>query len=154
MYSLDRLSSAPRACRWNFTPSPGWSKEEVQILKLCLMSFGIGKWVQILDTGLLPGKMIQQLSGQTQRLLGQQALAGGAMHPSSQMTPAWPLCPILPRVASCTAAFNGLQLDIDRVRADNDARTGVRRKAGLIIHTGGELGHWNGGTIVILCPLH
>lgn len=72
------------------------------------MSFGIGKWVQILDTGLLPGKMIQQLSGQTQRLLGQQALA----------------------------AFNGLQLDIDRVRADNDARTGVRRKAGLIIHTG------------------
>ena len=44
------------------------------------MSFGIGKWVQILDTGLLPGKMIQQLSGQTQRLLGQQALAGGVMY--------------------------------------------------------------------------
>lgn len=32
--------------------------------------------MQILETGLLPGKMIQQLNGQTQRLLGQQSLAG------------------------------------------------------------------------------
>ena len=32
--------------------------------------------MQILDTGLLPGKLIQQLNGQTQRLLGQQSLAG------------------------------------------------------------------------------
>ena len=54
------------------------------------------------------------------------------------------------QLASCTAAFNGLQLDIDRVRADNDARTGVRRKAGLIIHTGGELSHWDGRSH---CPL-
>ena len=64
------------ACRWNFTPSPGWSKEEAAILKLCLMKCGVGRWVQILDTGLLPGKLIQQLNGQTQRLLGQQSLAG------------------------------------------------------------------------------
>ena len=63
-------------CRWNFTPSPGWTKEEAAILKLCLMKYGIGRWVQILDTGLLPGKLIQQLNGQTQRLLGQQSLAG------------------------------------------------------------------------------
>lgn len=62
--------------RWNFTPSPGWTKEEVFILKLCLQKYGIGRWVQILDTGLLPGKLIQQLNGQTQRLLGQQSLAG------------------------------------------------------------------------------
>ena len=40
------------------------------------MKYGIGRWVQILDTGLLPGKLIQQLNGQTQRLLGQQSLAG------------------------------------------------------------------------------
>ena len=46
------------------------------MLKLCLMKCGIGRWVQILDTGLLPGKLIQQLNGQTQRLLGQQSLAG------------------------------------------------------------------------------
>ena len=53
------------------------------------------------------------------------------------------------QLASCTAAFNGLQLDIDRIRADNDARTEVRRKAGLIIHTGGELSHRDGWTVVL-----
>ena len=62
--------------RWNFTPSPGWSKEEASILRICLLTFGIGRWLQIIDSGLLPGKLIQQLSGQTQRLLGQQSLAG------------------------------------------------------------------------------
>lgn len=65
-------------CRWNFTPSPGWTKEEAAVLKLCLMKYGVGKWVQILETGLLPGKLIQQLNGQAQRLLGQQSLAGAA----------------------------------------------------------------------------
>lgn len=63
------------ASLWNFTPSPGWNKEEAQILKLCLMKFGVGQWLQILNTGGLPGKLIQQLNGQTQRLLGQQSLA-------------------------------------------------------------------------------
>ena len=66
-------------CRWNFTPSPGWTKVEAAILKLCLMKYGVGKWVQILETGLLPGKLIQQLNGQAQRLLGQQSLAGAAL---------------------------------------------------------------------------
>ena len=100
-------------CRWNFTPSPGWTREEARILKLCLLKHGIGKWVQILDTGLLPGKMIQQLNGQTQRLLGQQSLA----------------------------AYTGLRLDVDRIRADNEALTDaqVTRKAGLIINDGGKL---------------
>lgn len=99
------------ASLWNFTPSPGWSKDEVLILRLSLMKFGIGKWVQILDTGLLPGKLIQQLNGQTQRLLGQQSLA----------------------------AYTGLQVDLDRIRADNEARTDVQRKQGLIINTGPNL---------------
>jgi hypothetical protein len=40
------------------------------------MKYGIGRWVQILETGLFPGKLIQQLNGQTQRLLGQQSLSG------------------------------------------------------------------------------
>ena len=39
------------------------------------MRLGVGRWVQIQATGLLPGKMVQQLNGQTQRLLGQQSLA-------------------------------------------------------------------------------
>ncbi|KAL0037870.1 hypothetical protein WJX79_003094 [Trebouxia sp. C0005] len=96
------------ASLWNFTPSPGWTKEEAQILKLCLMKYGVGRWVQILDTGLLPGKLIQQLNGQTQRLIGQQSLA----------------------------AYTGLQVDIDRIRADNAGRTDVERKSGLIIWSG------------------
>lgn len=69
-----------------FAPSPGFTKEDVGILKIALMALGVGRWVQILDTGLLPGKMIQQLNCQTQRLLGQQSLA----------------------------AFTGLSVDIDR----------------------------------------
>ena len=76
------------------------------------MKLGVGKWTQILDTGLLQGKLIQQLNGQTQRLLGQQSLA----------------------------AFTGLQVDVDRIRADNERRTDVQRKGGLIINMGGEWG--------------
>ena len=45
------------------------------MLKLCLMKFGIGRWTQIHASGLLPGKLIGQLCGQAQRLLGQQSLA-------------------------------------------------------------------------------
>eukprot|EP00889_Picochlorum_renovo_P003434 jgi/Picre1/30464/NNA_005828.t1 len=99
------------ASLWNFTPSPGWTKEEAQTLKLCLMKYGIGRWVQILDTGLLPGKLIQQLNGQTQRLLGQQSLA----------------------------AYTGLRVDIDRIRQDNEAKVDAQRKSGLIIYNGPNL---------------
>lgn len=59
---------------WNFTPSPGWTTDEAATLKLCLMALGVGRWAQIQACGLLPGKMHQQLNGQTQRLLGQQSL--------------------------------------------------------------------------------
>jgi hypothetical protein len=37
-------------------------------------------------------------------------------------------------------AFSGLQVDIDRVRADNEAKVDEQRKAGLIIWSGRELG--------------
>ncbi|KAL6779948.1 hypothetical protein ACKKBG_A14430 [Auxenochlorella protothecoides x Auxenochlorella symbiontica] len=93
---------------WNFTPSPGWTVEETRTLRLLLMRYGIGRWVQILATGLLPGKLIQQLYGATQRLLGQQSLA----------------------------AFTGLRIDLDRVRAENEGRTDAPRKSGLIIYDG------------------
>ena len=100
--------------RWNFTPSPGWTVEESATLRLLLMDIGIGRWVQILGTGLLPGKLIQQLYGATQRLLGQQSLA----------------------------AFTGLCLDVDRIRAENEARADAPRKSGLIIYDGREW--WTG----------
>ena len=31
----------------NYTLSPGWTKEDVDILKIALMKFGIGKWKKI-----------------------------------------------------------------------------------------------------------
>lgn len=40
------------------------------------MVHGVGRWKEIESGGLLPGKLYQQLNGQTQRLLGQQSLAG------------------------------------------------------------------------------
>lgn len=98
---------------WNFTPSPGWTREEAHALSLCLKKFGIGKWVQIVDSGVLPGKQIQQLNGQTQRLLGQQSLA----------------------------EFTGMCVDVDAIRADNNLKQGpeIYRKSGLITNQGGKL---------------
>ena len=98
---------------WNFTPSPGWTKEEVGVLRLCLMKFGVGMWVQIVEAGVLPGKQIQQLNGQTQRVLGQQSLA----------------------------EYTRLKVDVDAIRADNLAKQGpeIYRKNGLITNQGGKL---------------
>ena len=98
---------------WNFTPSPGWTKEEVGVLRLCLMKFGVGMWVQIVDSGVLPGKQIQQLNGQTQRFLGKQSLA----------------------------EYTRLKVDVDAIRADNLAKQGpeIYRKNGLITNTGSKM---------------
>ena len=65
------------------------------------MKYGIGQWSTISSTGLLPGKVNGQLSGHTQRLLGQQSLEGhikeitrGTAH-------------------ECSAAFSGLCVDVE-----------------------------------------
>lgn len=31
----------------NYTLSPGWKRDEVRVLKIALMKFGIGKWTKI-----------------------------------------------------------------------------------------------------------
>ena len=64
------------------------------MLKLALMKFGVGKWTKIEKSRVLPTKTIQQCYLQTQRLVGQQSLAG----------------------------FMGLSLDIDQIRIDNEKR--------------------------------
>ena len=97
------------------------------------MKYGVGRWVQILDTGLLPGKLIQQLNGQTQRLLGQQSLAGDRYLQRSQHLP-WPV-PVI-KANLLPAAYTGLQVDIDRIRTDNELKTQAERKGGLIIWSG------------------
>ncbi|CAD8155447.1 unnamed protein product [Paramecium octaurelia] len=93
---------------WNYTLSPGWSQEEVKILKLALQKFGIGKWRSIVQSECLPDKSIGQIYIQTQRMLGQQSLGD----------------------------FMGLQIDLEKVWIDNNQKKGVMRKNGCVINTG------------------
>ena len=61
---------------WNCTLSPGWTREEVRLLRLAIMKFGVGRWKEIMESGCLPGKNPSQLSLQCQRIMGQQSLGG------------------------------------------------------------------------------
>eukprot|EP00871_Galdieria_phlegrea_P003440 jgi/Galph1/4097/GphlegSOOS_G2760.1 len=115
--SLDNMCSTPTLAPskdslslWNFSLSPGWTKEEVRILSLCLMSIGVGRWQRIVDSGYLPNKTISQLNLQTQRLLGQQSVA----------------------------EFTGLCIDPAVVRQMNEKRIeqGAKTKGGIIVNTG------------------
>eukprot|EP01017_Pseudomicrothorax_dubius_P049554 TRINITY_DN9229_c0_g3_i1.p1 TRINITY_DN9229_c0_g3~~TRINITY_DN9229_c0_g3_i1.p1 ORF type:complete len:213 (-),score=38.03 TRINITY_DN9229_c0_g3_i1:23-661(-) len=93
---------------WNYTLSPGWTQEEVQVLKKALQRFGVGRWKKIINSRCLPGKTIGQIYMQTQRLLGQQSLG----------------------------EFMGLHLDLESVFRDNMSKRGVLRKNNCIINTG------------------
>ncbi|KRX10274.1 Homeodomain protein [Pseudocohnilembus persalinus] len=93
---------------WNYTLSPGWNEQEVQVLKQALQYFGIGKWKQIQEHQCLPDKTISQIYMQTQRLLGQQSLGD----------------------------LFGLRLHLDKVWENNKKKVGVIRKFGCIINTG------------------
>lgn len=44
------------------------------------------------------------------------------------------------RLVFCATAFTGLRLDVDKLRKDNESRTDVTRKNGMIINTGGMVG--------------
>jgi hypothetical protein len=79
----------------------------VQILKLALMKFGLGKWRKIVKSKCLAGKSIGQIYMQTQRLLGQQSLGD----------------------------FMGLHLHLEKVFQDNMRKVGVTRKNNFIINT-------------------
>jgi len=61
---------------WNNTLSPGWTNEEVEVFKVALMKYGIGKWQKIKRSNCLPGKSIAQMNIKCQKLIGQQSLAG------------------------------------------------------------------------------
>ncbi|KAI8871159.1 hypothetical protein GQ42DRAFT_121272 [Ramicandelaber brevisporus] len=107
------IRAADSASLWNCTLSPGWSREEVEILRQALIKLGIGNWVKIHETGCLPGKTIAQMNLQTQRMLGQQS----------------------------TAEFAGLHIDCFKIGEINSQRQGpdVKRKNGFIVNTGGKL---------------
>ena len=93
---------------WNYTLSPGWSPEEVEVLKKALQKFGIGRWRKIIKSECLPGKSIGQIYLQTQRLMGQQSLGD----------------------------FMGLHVDIEKVFVDNSIKNNVLRKNKCIVNTG------------------
>ena len=78
-------------------------------LRACLKKFGIGKWVQIVDSGVLPGKQLQQLNGQD------AASWGNSRWRSTR---------------GCDWTSIGFEVD-------NDALTDVTRKNGLITNQGG-----------------
>ncbi|KAJ1897301.1 hypothetical protein LPJ66_003453 [Kickxella alabastrina] len=107
------VRSNDSASLWNCTLSPGWSLDEVQVLRKALMKFGVGNWMKIIESECLPGKTIAQMNLQTQRMLGQQS----------------------------TAEFNGLHIDAFEVGELNSKKQGadIKRKNNSIVNTGGKL---------------
>ncbi|ORX69504.1 hypothetical protein DL89DRAFT_267705 [Linderina pennispora] len=107
------VRSNDSASLWNCTLSPGWTQEEVQVLRKALMKFGVGNWMKIIESECLPGKTIAQMNLQTQRMLGQQS----------------------------TAEFNGLHLDAFVIGELNSKKQGpgIKRKNNCIVNTGGKL---------------
>ncbi|KAJ2354717.1 hypothetical protein GGF43_003103 [Coemansia sp. RSA 2618] len=107
------VRSNDSASLWNCTLSPGWTHDEVQVLRKALMKVGVGNWMKIIESECLPGKTIAQMNLQTQRMLGQQS----------------------------TAEFNGLHIDALQIGAINSTRQGpeIRRKNNCIVNTGGKL---------------
>ena len=92
---------------WNYTLSPGWTAKEVEVFRLALMKFGLGKWTAIVCSNCLPGKTVGQLNNQMQRMIGQQS----------------------------TSEFQGLHIDPRLVFEANEKKEGVR-KNGCLINTG------------------
>lgn len=46
---------------WNYTLSPGWTEKEVDVFRIALMKFGIGRWSKIVEARCLPGKTVAQV---------------------------------------------------------------------------------------------
>ena len=95
---------------YNVSIAPGWTQEEVEILRLALQKFGIGKWCALEKSQCLPSKTIQQMYLQTQRMLGQQSLA----------------------------AYMGLHVNIRQVFEDNMKKPGLR-KYNCLVNEGDKL---------------
>jgi len=105
---LIRTADSPSL--WNCSLSPGWTRGDLEILRLAIMKFGIGAWSKIIKQSCLPGKTPSQLNLQTQRMMGQQSLA----------------------------EFMGLRVDAQVVWAHNNLKQGseYKPKNGCLINTG------------------
>ncbi|KXN72479.1 hypothetical protein CONCODRAFT_4704 [Conidiobolus coronatus NRRL 28638] len=107
------IRSNDSASLWNCTLSPGWTSEEVQILRKALIKFGVGNWAKIIESQCLMGKTIAQMNLQTQRMLGQQS----------------------------TAEFANLHIDPFVIGELNSKKVGpgIKRKNNFIVNTGSKV---------------
>ena len=48
---MDMIQTGDSASLYNNTLSPGWLPQEVEILRLALMKYGIGRWNEIMMSG-------------------------------------------------------------------------------------------------------
>ncbi|KAK8796710.1 hypothetical protein WA588_000838 [Blastocystis sp. NMH] len=105
---ISKLFSSDSKSLWNVSVAPGWTKPEIEVLRLALMKYGIGSWNQLVQMRILPGKTVSQIVCQAQRLVGQQSLK----------------------------EFLRLHADVFVIGRENSKRTGVCRKNGIIINDG------------------
>ena len=89
---------------YNNSLMPSWCAEESEVLRLAIMKFGFGNWKAIKKSKCLPGKNKTQIVQQAQRLIGQQSIM----------------------------EFSGLHIDVNKIKARNASRLGVKIKNGLI----------------------
>ncbi|KAJ5066145.1 ubiquitin-associated/translation elongation factor ef1b n-terminal eukaryote [Anaeramoeba ignava] len=89
----------------NFSKSPGWTKEETEVLRLSIMKYGLGNWKEILSRNLIPGKTRTQLTHHVMRMMGQQS----------------------------TAFFKGIHFDTNQILKINQNDSISKRKGGIII---------------------
>lgn len=110
---MDMVQTGDSASLYNNTLSPGWLPQEVEILRLALMKYGIGRWNEIMMSGALSGKTPAQMCLQTQRLLGQQS----------------------------TSEFMNLHIDPDKVRLVNSKKQGLqyKRKNNSLVNSGNKM---------------
>ena len=87
---ITKLFSSDSKSLWNVSVAPGnrlesaservgWTKSEIEVLRLALMKYGIGSWNQLVQLRILPGKTVSQIVCQAQRLIGQQSLKGWSL---------------------------------------------------------------------------
>jgi hypothetical protein len=57
--SVQRPTTTSSRSLWNYALAPGWTSQEVEILKLALMKHGVGRWNKIVGGEYLPTKNLQ-----------------------------------------------------------------------------------------------
>ena len=89
----------------------GWTKAEVENLVIVLKKFGVGRWVQIVDSGVSPGETDPTVERTNATIAREQSLA----------------------------EYTGLQLDVLRKQANDALTERTSCENGLITNQGGKM---------------